>query len=105
VEGVWTAESATTRSGHVVLRAEQWHEVQVLKFVHSHFVLQRPDLALHQRGQDRLLSKLVEALDNWLIDRREAARVPHRLRDLFDLARQETTELRDVYQQLSGEAA
>lgn len=94
VEGVRTAESATTRSGHVVLRAEQWHEVQVLKFVHSHFVLQRPDLALHQRGQDRLLSKLVEALDNWLIDRREAARVPHRLRDLFEHARSQFAAVR-----------
>jgi dGTPase len=52
-------------------------------------VLQRPDLALHQRGQDRLLSTLVEALDNWLIDRSEVARLPYRLRDLFDHARAE----------------
>lgn len=89
VEGVRVVEAPTTRSGHVVLAAEQWHEVQVLKFVHRRFVLQRPDLALHQRGQDRLLSKLVEALDSWLIDRSEAARVPHRLRDLFEHARTE----------------
>lgn len=94
VEGVRVIESATTRSGHVALAAEQWHEVQVLKFVHRRFVLQRPDLALHQRGQDRLLSKLVEALDDWLIDRSEAARLPHRLRDLFDHARAEFEEVR-----------
>ncbi|MER7011310.1 dGTP triphosphohydrolase [Saccharopolyspora sp. NPDC000359] len=89
VEGIQVVEQPPTRSGHVALAVEQWHEVQVLKFVHRRFVLQRPDLALHQRGQDRLLSKLVEALDNWLIDRSEAARLPHRLRDLFDRARAE----------------
>ncbi|GAA0514753.1 dGTPase [Saccharopolyspora subtropica] len=94
VEGVRVEERPTTRSGHVALAVEQWHEVQVLKFVHRRFVLQRPDLALHQRGQDRLLSKLVEALDNWLIDRSEAARLPHRLRDLFDQARAEFALLR-----------
>ena len=43
----------------------QWHEVQVLKFVHHRFVLDRPDLALHQRGQARLLGTLVEALLAW----------------------------------------
>ncbi|GAA4861700.1 dNTP triphosphohydrolase [Saccharopolyspora rosea] len=94
VEGVRVDDKPTTRSGHVALAVEQWHEVQVLKFVHRRFVLQRPDLALHQRGQDRLLSKLVEALDNWLIDRSEAARLPHRLRDLFDRAADEFAVLR-----------
>ncbi|MEV0054243.1 dGTP triphosphohydrolase [Saccharopolyspora shandongensis] len=93
VEGIQVDEHPNTRSGHVALAVEQWHEVQVLKFVHRRFVLQRPDLALHQRGQDRLLSKLVEALDNWLIDRSEAARLPHRLRDLFDRARAEFAQL------------
>lgn len=93
VEGVRVEEQPTTRSGHVVLAPEQWHEVQVLKFVHRRFVLQRPDLALHQRGQDRLLSKLVEALDTWFLDRSEAARLPHRLRDLFDRAHREFLQL------------
>nr|WP_233576122.1 dNTP triphosphohydrolase [Saccharopolyspora rhizosphaerae] len=91
VEGIVVDESVQPRSGHVALAPEQWHEVQVLKFVHRHFVLQRPDLALHQRGQDRLISNLVEALDEWLLDKAEVA--PHRLRDLFDLARQEFDEL------------
>jgi dGTPase len=95
VEGVVVDPKPTTRSGHVTLAPEQWHEVQVLKFVHRRFVLQRPDLALHQRGQDRLLTKLVEALDNWLIDRSESARLPHRLRDLFDHALAEFRDLRD----------
>ncbi|NHD17644.1 MULTISPECIES: dGTP triphosphohydrolase [unclassified Actinopolyspora] len=86
VDGVRVDADPTTRSGHVTLDTEQWHEVQILKFVHRRFVLQRPDLALHQRGQDRLLSKLVQALDEWLIDRSESARLPHRLRDLFEHA-------------------
>ncbi len=99
VRGVRVEEEPTVRSGHVALDVDQWHEVQILKFVHRRFVLQRPDLALHQRGQDRLLSKLVEALDAWLIDRSEASRLPHRLRDLFDHAR---ADLRSVWAEDPG---
>ena len=62
---------------------------QVLKFVHQRFVLLRPDLALHQRGQARLLATLVEALEQWLADRYEADRLPRRLHDLVELAEHE----------------
>jgi dGTPase len=86
VEGMSVVPTPPTRSGHVMLGSEQWHEVQVLKFVHKRFVLQRPDLALHQRGQARLVTSLVEALDQWLGDRFEADRLPRRLHDLVDLA-------------------
>ncbi|AHH97108.1 dNTP triphosphohydrolase [Kutzneria viridogrisea] len=86
VEGVEVLLNPTTRSGHVVLAAAQWHEVAVLKFVHRRFVLLRPDLALHQRGQARLLTKLVDALDQWMSDRHEADRLPRRLHDLVELA-------------------
>jgi dGTPase len=82
-----------TRSGHVVLAPQQWHEVQVLKFVHRRFVLLRPDLALHQRGQARLITSLVEALDQWLGDRYEANRLPRRLHDLAQLAESEYVDL------------
>jgi dGTPase len=74
------------RSGHVMLAPVQWHEVQVLKFVHQGFVLARPDLALHQRGQASLLTTLVEALYAWLLDPGEQARLPRRLHDLVELA-------------------
>ena len=74
------------RSGHVMLAPAQWHEVQVLKFVHQGFVLARPDLALHQRGQAGLLTTLVEALHAWLLDPAEQARLPRRLADLVELA-------------------
>jgi dGTPase len=78
-----------TRSGHVQLAPAQWHEVQVLKFVHRRFVLLRPDLALHQRGQARLLASLVHALEQWLTDRYESDRLPRRLQDLVALAEHE----------------
>ncbi|MGH3759418.1 deoxyguanosinetriphosphate triphosphohydrolase family protein [Actinophytocola sp.] len=94
----WTVRFATdmrvvpeppTRSGHVQLAPAQWHEVQVLKFVHRRFVLLRPDLALHQRGQALLLASLVQALEQWLTDRYESNRLPRRLQDLVMLAEHE----------------
>ncbi|WP_092533799.1 deoxyguanosinetriphosphate triphosphohydrolase family protein [Amycolatopsis arida] len=93
VGGVLLTASPTTRSGHVTLRSAQWHEVQVLKFVHRRFVLLRPDLALHQRGQASLLGRLVDALDAWLVDRDEASRLPRRLHDLVELAHDEYAAL------------
>ncbi len=80
------------RSGHVVLGPAQWHEVQVLKFIHHRFVLARPDLALHQRGQARLLETLVDALLAWILDPEEATRLPRRLPDLIELAEAELPE-------------
>lgn len=80
------------RSGHVLLAPAQWHEVQILKFVQNRFVLARPDLALHQRGQARLLASLVEALLAWLTDPDETDRLPSRIRDLVELAETELPE-------------
>jgi dGTPase len=93
VGGVQLISSPPTRSGHVTLSQAQWHEVQVLKFVHRRFVLLRPDLALHQRGQAGLISSLVDALDAWLLDRDEVYRLPRRLHDLVELAHNEYSEL------------
>jgi dGTPase len=93
VSGVQVTAHPTTRTGHVLLAPRQWHEVAVLKFVHRRFVLQRPDLALHQRGQARLLASLVEELEDWLGDRREADRLPRRLHDLVELATRQYGEL------------
>jgi dGTPase len=63
--------------------------VQILKFIQNKFVLARPDLALHQRGQGRLLASLVEALLAWLTDPDEQERIPRRLGDLVELAESE----------------
>ncbi|GGL06417.1 deoxyguanosinetriphosphate triphosphohydrolase family protein [Mangrovihabitans endophyticus] len=89
VDAVEVAGQPAVRSGHVQLAPGQWHEVQVLKFVQNRFVLARPDLALHQRGQARLLASLVEALLAWLTDPDEAERIPSRIRDLVELAEAE----------------
>jgi dGTPase len=86
VDSIEVVAHPSVRSGHVVMGVAQWHEVQVLKSVHRRFVLTRPDLALHQRGQARLLSTLVDSLLAWIDDPEESARLPQRLHDLIELA-------------------
>ncbi len=89
VDAISVVRTPSVRSGHVLLAPAQWHEVQVLKFVHRRFVLLRPDLALHQRGQASLITNLVSELDSWLSDTGEASRIPRRLHDLVELAHTE----------------
>jgi dGTPase len=89
VDAVRLVPDPPVRSGHVQLAGAQWHEVQVLKLVHQQFVLDRPDLALHQRGQARLLATLVDALLAWIVEPAEGARLPRRLHDLVELAEAE----------------
>ncbi len=74
------------RSAYVSLSRQAWHEVAVLKFVHQRFVLDRPDLAMFQRGQAQLLSTLVAAFESWLTDPADLSRAPRRLLDLVELA-------------------
>ncbi|MEV0127173.1 dGTP triphosphohydrolase [Dactylosporangium sp. NPDC050688] len=93
IDAIHVLPDPPVRCGHVALAPAQWHEVQVLKFVHHRFVLERPDLALHQRGQARLLGALVEALHAWLVDPDEATRLPRRLHDLVEMAHAEVRDL------------
>ena len=93
IDAIEVRADPPVRSGHVLLAPPQWHEVQVLKHVHHKFVLDRPDLALHQRGQARLLATLVEALHAWLLDPDEEARLPRRISELVELAAAEVAEL------------
>jgi dGTPase len=74
------------RSAYVAIDSRAWHEVQVLKFVNSYFILERPDLAMFQRGQEQTIEQLVVGLDEWLSDRYDAARAPRRLIDLVNAA-------------------
>lgn len=85
-ESVIVEKDPPSRAGYVLLDKQAWHEVTVLKFVHQRFVLDRPDLAMFQRGQARVLETLVADLDTWLSDRRDAGRSPRRLIDLVELA-------------------
>lgn len=82
------------RSGHVNLNRAAWHEVAVLKFLHERFILDRPDLTVYQRGQARLLRRLVLGFDAWLADEHDARRAPRRLVDLVELATDDLFRLR-----------
>ncbi|WP_198411107.1 deoxyguanosinetriphosphate triphosphohydrolase family protein [Microbacterium suaedae] len=74
------------RSGHASLDRTAWHEVAVLKFLHERFILDRPDLAVYQRGQASVLERLVDGFTAWLEDAYDVRRAPRRLLDLVDLA-------------------
>lgn len=82
------------RSGHVRLNQQAWHEVMVLKFVHAHFVLERPELALPQRGMARIVEDLALAFDSWLADPSDAPRAPRRLLEWVDEVTEANFELR-----------
>jgi dGTPase len=88
VAGVRVRSDPPVRAAPVTLAAAPWHEVAVLKFVHRRFVLQRADLASHQRGQATVLTGLVGALADWLSGDDEV-RLPPRLHDLVALAHAE----------------
>lgn len=72
-------EHPHVRSGPVRLNQQAWHEVAVLKFVHSHFVLERPGLAQPQRGMARIVEQLTLGFDDWLADPDDAGRAPRKL--------------------------
>lgn len=81
------------RTGLVTLDVSGWHAVNVLKFVHRHFILNRPDIAMYQRGLSRVLLRIVNGLTSWLDDRHDRERVPPRLRELVALATRQQLEL------------
>ncbi|MET3803574.1 dGTPase [Nakamurella sp. UYEF19] len=85
-DSVVVSSDPPPRAGHVSLDRQAWHEVAVLKFVHQRFVLDRPDLAMFQRGQGQVMAELVGDLDSWLADPVDAGRAPRRLIDLVELA-------------------
>ncbi|GAB3845237.1 deoxyguanosinetriphosphate triphosphohydrolase family protein [Nesterenkonia populi] len=82
------------RSGHVSLNQQAWHEVAVLKFLHQRFILGRADLTVYQRGQARLIERLVLGFSAWLEDEDDARRAPRRLLDLVELAAEDMLALR-----------
>lgn len=86
VDSVRLVDDPPVRSSAVTLSPGAWHKVQVLKFIHQHFVLHRPDLALMQRGQASVVHQVVEAFDEWLGDPFDAPRAPRRLIDLVATA-------------------
>ena len=72
-------EHPAVRGGHVRLGERAWHEVAVLKFVHAHFVLQRPEHAQAQRGMAQVIEGLALGFDAWLTDPDDQGRAPRAL--------------------------
>lgn len=107
-ESVEVDPDPPVRSAHLTLGRQAWHEVAVLKFVHQRFVLDRPDLAMFQRGQAEALTSLVVNLERWLTDPVDAGRAPRRLIDLVALAtddyRRVARERPDLLRGPTGEA-
>ena len=86
ISSVSTNPHPAIRSGYVSMDSPAWHEVSVLKFVNQYFILDRPDLAMFQRGQEQTVEHLVLAFEDWLSDRIDAGRAPRRLLDLVNTA-------------------
>jgi dGTPase len=71
-----------------------WHEVEILKFVHRHFILDRSDVVMYQRGLSRVLTRAVKGLTAWIRDEEDRDRVPQRLRELVEIATDGYAQLR-----------
>jgi dGTPase len=63
----------------VHLRDDTWHQVQVLKLLTSEQVIRRPDMAVYQRAQQRILTDLLEAMNAWWEDSDDMKRLPQPL--------------------------
>ncbi|RGE19863.1 deoxyguanosinetriphosphate triphosphohydrolase family protein [Leucobacter sp. wl10] len=87
-------EHPNVRGGHVRLDRQAWHEVAVLKFVHAHFVLERPELGQTQRGRARVVQELALGFDEWLGDPADSGRAPRRLLEWSDEATDASFALR-----------
>lgn len=87
-------ENPDIRGGYVRLDHRSWHEVMVLKFVHAHFVLERPEHALRQRGQSRIIESITLGLDAWLSDPADASHAPRSLLEWVEEGTQGLLDLR-----------
>lgn len=85
-DSVVLAPRDNPRTGLVTLNRQAWHDVEVMKFVHRQFGLNRSDIALYQRGLSRVLLRVVKGLTAWLADTPDRLRVPPRLQELVEIA-------------------
>lgn len=70
----------TGQTPAVHLSSRNWHEVQVLKHLTSLQIIGRPDMAVYQRAQQRVLRDLLRAMKDWAEDREDNKRLPEPLR-------------------------
>lgn len=87
IAAVTLSEAPLWENGpHIGLERSAWHEVQILKEITRSYVIQRPDIALLQRGQQRVLEELVSMLAHWVKSREDRHRLPQRLLDEVQIA-------------------
>lgn len=79
---------------HVGLRKEQWHQIQIFKAITRSYVVQRPDFALLQRGQEAVLESFVKMLNDWSTS--DSERLPAKLKREFEIAEEQSKGLRKV---------
>lgn len=69
------------RAGYIRLSKAHWHEVQVLKVITRHWLIQSPQMGVIQRAQTRAIRTLFDSLVDWLsTTSTEAASLPESLR-------------------------
>jgi dGTPase len=77
-------ETPTISSPPVLLRSDHWHQIQILKEITRHFIINRSDVAIFQHGQKKTLRELMELLRLWCRDDGERGRLPIELREDLD---------------------
>lgn len=76
-----------SQAAFVRLSAASWHEVQVLKVITRHWLIQSPQMGMIQRAQTRAIRTLFHSLVDWLgSSPTEAASLPKSLRDALTSA-------------------
>ncbi len=60
-----------------------WHEVNLLKQLTWHYVINSPDLAAVQEGQKRIVEQLFDSLWKWCQEDGSSDRLPTRLREII----------------------
>lgn len=87
--GRYVLASRLDAQGRLMVEEELRKEVHLLKQLTWQFVINDPPLATLQRGQERVISDLFHALLDWAGGEKRQQRLPTRLRDLIELARDE----------------
>lgn len=101
IAGMQLAEGVLWPNGpHVGLSRSHWHEVQILKHITKYFVIERPDVALLQHGQEAVLENLVRLLKTWA--EKDAGRLPARLRDNLEIAKKQGSSYIASYYERGG---
>jgi dGTPase len=65
----------------IALNADHWHQIQIMKEITRKFIIERPEVAAIQQGQQRLLWQLVELVVEWRNDPDEGRRLPRELQE------------------------